>query len=143
GHPLLGFLAALGMKRPRRFPDVLEHMNDVDHYGEIDAVVLRANEDVAELRLVAVHQRHPALLVLRVAARRLFERLVDDALSRDLEARPDPLVLGARALRARLSDGSQLPRDVLGSPYERRNAVDSRHHRHALGIALLALALAL
>ena len=136
--PAFGLGGALGVKRPCRLPHVVEHVDDVDDHRELDALALGVREQAVELAEVAVDDRGPAFLVLRVPALRLGEQVGDHVVGVLLDAGPDALVLGAGA-RDRLGVAAQLRDEILGASDERFDRVHRRDLRHALAAALLAL----
>jgi hypothetical protein len=73
-YPVLGCRIGGRMQAPGRFPDVLEHMDQVNDDVDGDAASGGFGADQAELVLGAVDQDHPGPLVLPVAGVGLVER---------------------------------------------------------------------
>jgi hypothetical protein len=71
--PVLGCRVAGGVQGPCGFPDVFEHVDEVDHDVDGDVAAGGFGADQVELVLGAVDQDHPGALVLRVAGSGLVE----------------------------------------------------------------------
>jgi len=67
------------MQGPGGFPDVFEHVDQVDHDVDGDAAPLGFGADQIQLVLGAVDQDHPRPLVVRVAGVSFAERGGDHA----------------------------------------------------------------
>jgi hypothetical protein len=59
----------------RGLPEILEHVDDIENYRDLDTCLLRGALDERELVLVAVDQHHPAPKPLRIATQAFGERL--------------------------------------------------------------------
>ena len=77
--PVLGGGIGGGVQGPGGFPDVFQHVNEVDHDVDGDAAPPGFGADQVQLVLGAVDQDHPCPVVLRVAGLGLAERGGDHA----------------------------------------------------------------
>ena len=89
--PGLGDEVALAVEAPGRFPEVFQHVDEVDQDGDSDVVLVCFGPDAVDL-VVAVDERDPGALMTGVPAPGLVEDLPDHCGGGFDEAGGEPLV---------------------------------------------------
>jgi len=109
-------------------------MDEILHQDDLDLVALGGGRDLAQQVLLAIGQHHPTHLLVRIAAHRLLESLLDHRPLIGLHAGPGAFVLRSRALPLGLLVRIQ---DLLGGARVGSELVDRDHRGHALAVLLL------
>lgn len=103
--PCRGFgrLVARREKAPRRLPQIFEHMDEIEKQGKLDVAGLGLGLEVVQLRLIAVDEDDPRVLMARIAPVRFHHHLVNDVLHVVRNTRDQPFIGRFRPRRLSLA----------------------------------------
>src|SRR5438105_7247087 len=131
--PGLQFCTTFPIEVQTCLPHAFGDMNKIEHDQRVIALFPEEFPENLDLRLVAVHQRHPPLSSLRITPPRLAERLTDDLIGRLFQACPNTLTLRFRPVWFfPLVPRRQTPQYILCRPWIGRDRVDPCYRRHSL-----------
>src|SRR5215472_3314769 len=90
-RPSVQLRLAFSQQSHSGFPDVLRDVREIEYNQGVIPVPPEQLAQDLELRLIAIHQRHPTLATFRITQSRLPERLLDHLLGGLLHAGPNAL----------------------------------------------------
>src|SRR5215472_10403653 len=93
-----------------------------------------ASLEMINLREIAIDQSDPALLSLRIPARRLVEHLPDHRLRRLRQAGPDPFVFGPWPRGPRFLQRGRFWQDLSWRAHKGLDGINGSHRGHPFGM---------
>src|SRR5215471_6666140 len=138
-NPAFGVGVALVVEAPGRLPQVLQHMDEVDHDRHVDLAGVGFGLDAVELMVVAIDERDPGATVVGVTPLGLVEGPADHGGSVLHHAGHQPLVASPRSRPRDVLSVVSAGQDVVRRAGNGTGVVDAADLGHALAVALLAL----